>query len=179
MSNTSHATRVLVVDDDAIVRMMLVEQLERAGAKPVAADPGEEALLLWEIGGLSIVVTDCSMTKMSGFELASEIRHREGSLGRPPCHVWGYTGNASEEAVKRGSESGMDGLVAKPASPGDLRRMLNGASTETTRVAGYESGAFSNCGLYRQWLADVRSDLALASAHYAAGRPRCSCLAAP
>lgn len=77
---TNRKTRVLVVDDVASARQLLVELLEAQQYMVVAASSGEEALsALQTYSDIELVVTDHHMPDMSGYELTRRIRKRFGS----------------------------------------------------------------------------------------------------
>ena len=70
-------TVVLVVDDDALVRMLAVDLFEEMGCEVVEAGSGAEALAkLGERGDISLMFTDCRMPGMSGPELADVATQR-------------------------------------------------------------------------------------------------------
>jgi PAS domain S-box-containing protein len=72
--------RVLCVDDDALVLMNTVAMLEDMGHEVVEANSGIEALDAFEPGRFDLVITDHAMPKMTGSQLALELRRREPSL---------------------------------------------------------------------------------------------------
>lgn len=101
----------LVVDDESAVREVLREALEAEGCEVVVAESGEIALKLYDQreGRLDIVFTDIGMPEMSGWELASEIRKRSGTI--PLAIVSGWADAIScdaRQAIKA------DWVVAKP-----------------------------------------------------------------
>lgn len=84
------STRVLVVEDDPVVRRLLRIRLCRAGFAVVEASTGEEALGIARTGEepVGIVVTDGVMPGMDGFELARQIMQWDPSV--PVILVSGY-----------------------------------------------------------------------------------------
>ena len=80
---------VLVVDDEAMVRMLAVELFEEIGCDVLEASGGAEALaVLEQRPDVSLMFTDCRMPGMSGPELARELRSRRPEL--PVLIVSGY-----------------------------------------------------------------------------------------
>ena len=68
------ATLVLLADDHPINRIVLIRQLNTLGYAVEAAEDGREALDKWKSGDYGLVITDCNMPEMDGYELARTIR---------------------------------------------------------------------------------------------------------
>ena len=105
---------VLVVDDLAANRLVLVQQLEFLGHQVVAVDSAQGALQAWSQQRFDVLVTDCQMPGMSGYELSQAIRRIEATEQLPRCAVIGCTANAMQDEQQRGKEVGMDELLVKP-----------------------------------------------------------------
>ncbi len=105
---------VLVVDDLAANRLVLVQQLEFLGHHVVAVDSAQGALQAWSQQRFDVLVTDCQMPGMSGYELSQAIRRIEASEQLPRCTLIGCTANAMEDEQLRGQAVGMDELLVKP-----------------------------------------------------------------
>ncbi|WKE67009.1 transporter substrate-binding domain-containing protein [Gallaecimonas kandeliae] len=118
------AMKVLVVDDHPVNRQLLGQQLAILGHRVALAVDGEEGLALWRQGGFDLVVTDCNMPKMNGFELAGAIRSEERQAGLAPCLLLGFTANAQPEARQRCLDAGMDDCLFKPIALADLHGCL-------------------------------------------------------
>ncbi len=106
------AGRVLLVDDDRLVRETLAAQLEDAGYAVLPAADGSEAVSLLEQGhAVDIMITDLSMPGMSGLAL---IRNAQAMRpGLPAILLTGYSGDAAALAVD-GAVSGSYSLISKP-----------------------------------------------------------------
>nr|WP_294528367.1 hybrid sensor histidine kinase/response regulator [uncultured Rhodopila sp.] len=110
--------RVLVVDDEDVVRETLVASLEEAGFAVLAAANGVEALALLEAGeAVDALVTDLSMPGMGGLALVHEAHLRRPGL--PSVLLTGYAGEAAQLAVSGGRPSGFS-LLRKPVSAAQL-----------------------------------------------------------
>jgi len=104
--------RVLLVDDDMLVRETLVPQLEHCGYTVTAAASAEEALSLLRSGGqLDCLVTDLSMPGMDGVSLIKVAHHDHPKL--PAILLTGYVQDTAALAVG-GAISGTFSLLRKP-----------------------------------------------------------------
>jgi CheY-like chemotaxis protein len=72
--------RILVVDDDALVRRMVATILKRAGNFVQTAEDGESAWEALRTGTYSLLVTDCNMPRVSGLVLVDRIRSANFAL---------------------------------------------------------------------------------------------------
>jgi len=106
--------RVLVAEDEAIIRLDIVETLKEAGFDVIAeASDGEQAVALATLHKPDIIVMDIKMPNMDGIEAAEKIQ---------PMHipVVLLTAFSQKELVERASEAGAMAYVVKPFSPSDL-----------------------------------------------------------
>ena len=122
--------RLLVVDDDAMVRMILTEELEAAGYAVLTAADGPAALALLDAGErVDLVVADLSMPGMDGVAFVRHAQHRRPNL--PAILLTGFANAAAELAVG-GAVSGTFTLLRKPVEAALLaeriRVMLEGVS---------------------------------------------------
>ncbi|MCX7208666.1 MAG: response regulator, partial [Proteobacteria bacterium] len=115
---------VLVVDDHAANRLLLCEQLIYLGHGVRSAEDGAEGLSVWKANHFDVVITDCNMPVMSGYELTQAIRKAEKTSRLPPCRVLGYTANAQEEEREHCKAVGMDDCMFKPVGVDDLAKYL-------------------------------------------------------
>ena len=105
---------VLVVDDEPIVREVVVRYLERAGHETLEADDGNEARRLVEGERLDLVVLDVMLPGTDGLELCRWIRSRSDL----PVILLTARGEEADRIV--GLELGADDYVTKPFSPREL-----------------------------------------------------------
>ncbi len=131
---------ILVVDDHPTNRRLLVRQLSWLGYAAEAAPDGARALELFEsrrAGGrpYALVISDCQMPQMDGYELAVSIRKREGEhAGRTV--ILAFTANTLREAADECRASGMDDVLTKPIVLAELRAKLERWLPRTSRAAG-------------------------------------------
>ncbi|MCP1444509.1 two-component system sensor histidine kinase EvgS [Pseudomonas sp. GGS8] len=115
---------ILVVDDHPANRLLLSRQLSHLGHRVLEAEEGAQGLELWREHEFDLVVTDCSMPRLSGYELAGAIRDEERALGLPRTLILGFTANAQPEEKLRCLEAGMDDCLFKPILLADLNAWL-------------------------------------------------------
>ena len=109
---------VLVVDDEALVRETIAEQLRDAGYAVLSASSGPEALRKLAAGAeVDLVVSDLSMPEMDGLSLIRRLRATKGGL--PAILLTGYPTGAAENAFRE-ALNGAVTLVRKPASGAEL-----------------------------------------------------------
>lgn len=118
--------KVLVVDDQPANRALLEQQLRFFDQEVVCAANGEEGLLEWRQGGVDVVITDCSMPMMNGYDMARAIRREEQRQGLPRAVIVGFTANAQPEERERCQLAGMDDCLFKPVSLSTLSQLLLG-----------------------------------------------------
>ncbi len=132
---------VLVVDDHSANRLLMCQQLEFLGHRFTVASDGQEGLEAWRDQPFDLVIADCNMPVMNGYQLARAIRQHERQLHRPPCTVLGFTANAQPEEIKRCKQAGMNDCLFKPLSLGALGQWVQGIKP------GQAAPAFSLHGL--------------------------------
>lgn len=107
--------RVLVVDDDAVLRDLLCKMFSSIGLKAVPAENGREAYELLQIGFFDLVVTDLQMPVMDGWTLIKKLRRHSRHL---PVVV--ITGQPPEDVIYISSEMSHCIFLHKPFSMKDL-----------------------------------------------------------
>ena len=115
---------ILVIDDYPANRLLLSQQLSYLGHSVSDAEDGAHGLRAWRNGHYDVVITDCNMPVMNGYELTQAIRDEERSSGAPPCLIFGLTANAQPEEKDRCLAEGMDDCLFKPISLSDLSARL-------------------------------------------------------
>lgn len=113
-------SKILMADDDRIVRRIVVAKLSGLGYDMTQAEDGREALGLLEDGFVpDLVITDSLMPRMTGLELARSIRSSpDAELAKLPIIM--LTSRQGEHDVIEGLQTGLDDYVTKPFSPDEL-----------------------------------------------------------
>ena len=106
---------ILIVEDDADIREILLFNLENEGYAVSCAGSAEEGLQKLH-PGISLVILDVMLPGKSGFQMASEIR-KNGNTGLPIIFLTARTG---ENDVLTGFSAGADDYLGKPFSTGEL-----------------------------------------------------------
>ncbi len=115
---------VLLVDDHPVNRTLLKHQLEMLGMHAEEAASGMVALSLWRDGHFDLVITDCHMPEMDGYELTRSIREIKHGDGRYQVPIIAWTANVLSDEEMRCRAAGMDDILTKPTEMTDLRAML-------------------------------------------------------
>ncbi|EGR2831265.1 transporter substrate-binding domain-containing protein [Vibrio cholerae] len=121
----SDTLNILIVDDHSSNRLILSKQLTSMGHNVITASSGEGALdILDSQDNIQIIITDCHMPGMNGYELATSIRSLDKIKMRQRV-ILGFTANAQLEVKDKCIQSGMDDCMFKPISVSDLREIIN------------------------------------------------------
>jgi CheY-like chemotaxis protein len=113
--------KVLIVDDNGVLRALLAQALEAAGYVAIAADSGESALEVVRFDPPDLCVVDQVMPGMSGADLVRTLRASEDEqLRRMP--VIGLSGVSGAERLFL--EAGADAALPKPFREGPLLEMV-------------------------------------------------------
>jgi two-component system, NarL family, sensor histidine kinase EvgS len=115
---------ILIVDDNPTNRALLAYQLDFLGQEVVSAEQGLDALEKWKEQSFDLMITDCNMPIMNGFELTKKIRLAEQQSQQPPIVIIGLTANAQLEVRDQCLASGMNGCLFKPVELDDLHQAL-------------------------------------------------------
>ena len=115
---------VLLVEDNDVNRMIARETLRSLGLSVHEASDGVEALALMERVSIDLVLMDCLMPVMDGYQTTAEIRSREARAGSPRVPIIALTANAFDDDAARSKAVGMDAHLAKPYTRQQLRELL-------------------------------------------------------
>ncbi len=116
---------ILVAEDNQTNQLVLLRQLNRLGLTAVIADDGAAALDMWRGESFALLLTDCHMPEMDGFELTEAIRGHEHEQGGRRLPIIAVTANALQGEAERCLNAGMDDYLAKPVELDGLRQVLS------------------------------------------------------
>ena len=118
------AGRVLLVEDQPVNQKLALAVLARVGLQTALARNGHEALALLREQTFDLVLMDCQMPEMDGFEATEHLRAGKAGEAARSLPVLALTANVMAEDLERCRVSGFNGHVAKPFSMKDLHTAL-------------------------------------------------------
>lgn len=117
------AARVLFVDDNTLTCRIGCKALTELGARVRCATTGEEALELAEAHEFDVIVLDCAMPGLSGFDVAEQLRRPESRARKTP--IVAVTAMDAHGIRQRAREVGMTQVLCKPLSRELMLQALN------------------------------------------------------
>ena len=121
--------RVLVVDDDDVIRQLITVNLELEGFEVITATDGQDALDKVKQAKPAVVTLDVMMPRVDGWEAAARLRQDPETAH---VKVILLSARAQEADIQRGEAIGVDAYLTKPFDPDDLidtvRRLFDAAS---------------------------------------------------
>jgi CheY-like chemotaxis protein len=124
--------RVLLVEDNVVNQKVARLMLERLGVATVVAYNGAEALARLAVERVDMVLMDCHMPVMDGFEATRRIRGLSDERSQLP--VVALTAALFDDERRAIRESGMDAIVPKPLQAAVLRRVMSEALSSRPQV---------------------------------------------
>lgn len=116
--------RILLVEDDATNQMVSQAMIRKMGYRVELAATGRQALESIERVPYDLVLMDCRMPEMDGFEVTRRIRSGNGHATDPNVPIVAMTAHAVLDYREKCLEAGMDDYLAKPVSREDLEKTL-------------------------------------------------------
>ena len=110
--------RVLVAEDNSVNQRVMLITLSQLGVRGHAVGSGREALRALELAPYDLILMDCQMPDMDGYEATREIRKKERAGVHVP--IVAVTARAMKGDREKCLEAGMDDYVSKPVRPEDL-----------------------------------------------------------
>jgi len=118
-ADTETRTAVVVIDNNAVTLASCRQILEREGYAVATFDNGPDGLVAVPHVDADAVVVDLNMPAMSGLEVIDRLRARD-----PHVAILAITGYPTVESAVMTMKRGADDYLAKPFTPGELRRAL-------------------------------------------------------
>lgn len=113
---------ILVVDDSATMRMIVIKSLRQAGfenANVIEAGGAKEALQKLAGGGVNIMLSDVNMPEITGIELVKVVKSK-----MPELPIVMVTTESSPEMKQQMLAAGANGIITKPFPPEELQKIL-------------------------------------------------------
>jgi len=132
---------VLVAEDNEVNQLLAARMLEKRGLEPTLVANGREALKAFSEHDYDLVLMDCQMPELDGYDATRELRRLEQGRRRTP--VVAMTAHSMEGDRERCLEAGMDDYLAKPlnarAFDAALARWIAPAPAESSETASQAS----------------------------------------
>ncbi len=118
--------RVMVVEDNVVNQKVIAGMLEKFLIKAEIAGNGEEAVdrVNGNESGFDLILMDCEMPVMDGYQATKCIRTREQELQREASLIVALSAHAMSDKKRAAREAGMDDYLTKPARLGDIATLL-------------------------------------------------------
>jgi two-component system sensor histidine kinase/response regulator len=124
--------RILVAEDNVVNQKVVVRTLEKLGYRADVVKDGQEAVSAWESGLYDLILMDCEMPVLDGYQATRQIRSREkGGLHIP---IIALTAHAIKGAELECRAAGMDDFVTKPMDRTQLAACLDRLLNEPSVV---------------------------------------------
>ena len=122
--NDGPALRVLVAEDSKVNQMVATLQLRKLGCEVEVVSNGLEALGAWQRHAHDLILMDCQMPDMDGFEATRRIRAMEEEQSLPPIRIIAMTASALQGDRDMCLQAGMDDYISKPAKIEEIKKVL-------------------------------------------------------
>ncbi len=118
--------KILLAEDYWVNRKVAMKMLERMGIRAKSVENGAEVLEILQQESFDLILMDCQMPVMDGFETTRSIRESEGESGQhiPIVAMTAYTSGREREEAK---EAGMTGWLEKPILMDALEEVIRKA----------------------------------------------------
>ncbi len=127
---------ILLAEDNAVNQKFAVRLLEKMGHRVVVAHNGKEALAAVDQAVFDVVLMDCQMPELDGYEATRVIRAREAlHSSRSRLPIIALTARAMQGDKELCLAAGMDDYLTKPIKPADLKTILNRWSSQALDVS--------------------------------------------
>ncbi len=131
-SGSDQPLRILLVEDDKVNQKVAIKSLEKWGHEVTVVENGREAVAAHESGAFDLILMDCRMPEMDGYQATAAIRRHEQSTGEY-IPIVAMTANVMKGDRQRCIDAGMDDYISKPFSKQDLREAIRKVIESTSQ----------------------------------------------
>lgn len=118
------AAKVLIVEDSMVNREIAAEYLRNCGCEVEMAENGQQAINAYQAEDFDLIVMDCQMPVLDGYQAARLIRQHESEMDRKPVPIVALTANTSYDDRQKCFSAGMNDYISKPYPEERIREML-------------------------------------------------------
>jgi DNA-binding response OmpR family regulator len=130
-------TRILVVEDDTPLAMLMVNMLCRVGCDVLVASNGRKGMELAQEQEFDLIALDVYLPDLNAFDICTEVKQRHISRRTPVVFI---SAQASKEDVRRSVEVGAVDYIQKPFEPADfIYRIISHARIKRLEAAAIPS----------------------------------------
>ncbi len=122
LNERRRSLRILIADDSAANRTLLVRMVEGRGHSAIEAEDGEAVLEVVACQDVDVILLDLHMPRLDGFTAASHIRSLPEANARVP--IIAVSGSVSDSGRDRCRELGIDDFVTKPFRPEHILEII-------------------------------------------------------
>ncbi|HEX9047664.1 MAG TPA: response regulator, partial [Verrucomicrobiae bacterium] len=143
-TSSAKSVRILVVEDSPLNQQVALKQLEKLGYLADAVDEGGKAVEAHTRAPYDIILMDCQMPLMSGYEATWQIRNREQEKADAAetikrAYIIAMTANTQADNREKCASAGMDGFISKPVQMAELEVALYRALADQATLKETES----------------------------------------
>lgn len=116
--------RIMLAEDNPINQKVAMKMLSKIGCHADVASDGTEVIEALKLIPYDLILMDCQMPEMDGYEATRRIRQLEQEHRRPRVHIVAMTAHALQGDREQCIAAGMDDYLSKPVRPADLERVV-------------------------------------------------------